>query len=123
MARRLQRLGGHLCPTPPALNVVLQTLAAGSGSSSKLRVGIIGLGDISEKSFAPSVLASPNAELVAVCRRNLPEAQAFAERWTATQGSGTIAAYGSAEELVADPNVDAVIGQPTISSQHPLPTT
>ena len=104
--RRLQQLGGHLTPLSP-VNVT-PGLVAGS-SSGKLRVGIIGLGDISEKSFAPSVLASPSAELVAVCRRNLPEAQAFAKRWTATQAAGSIAAYGSAEELVADPNVDAVI--------------
>jgi predicted dehydrogenase len=94
---RLDRLGLHLNP------------ASTSRSARKLRVGIIGLGDISEKSFAPSVLESPLAELVAVCRRNVSEAQKFAARWSEKQGGEPIAAYGSAAELVADPRVDAVI--------------
>ena len=69
----------------------------------KLRFGIIGCGDIAASSFAPSLLKSERAELVAVCRRDLDRAREFAERF------GGCAAYGSAEELLADPQVDAVI--------------
>ncbi len=102
---RLDRLGLHLLTRPSAGGIA----STPTTSSSKLRVGIIGLGDITEKSFAPSVVESPLAVLVAVCRRSLPEAQKFAARWSEKQGGEPILAYGSAAELVADPNVDAVI--------------
>jgi predicted dehydrogenase len=120
-AARLQQLGDHLggsvCLVSgsdrSASDAPVSSRATSSSSSTGepavLRVGIIGLGDISEKSFAPSVLASPRAKLVAVCRRNLAEAKAFAERWADKQASGPIAAYASAAELVADDDVDAVI--------------
>ena len=68
-----------------------------------LRFGIIGCGDIAEKSFAPSLLKSDLAELTAVCRRDLEKAREFAAKF------GDVGAYPSAEEVVADPNVDAVI--------------
>ena len=69
----------------------------------KLRFGIIGCGDIAANSFAPSLLKSGRAELTAVCRRDLDQAKMFAARFNAP------AAYASAEELVQDENVDAVI--------------
>ncbi len=67
-----------------------------------LRFGIIGCGDIAANSFAPSLLKSGRAELVAVCRRDLDKAQEFARNF------GDCAAYGSADELLAD-ELDAVI--------------
>ena len=69
----------------------------------KLRFGIIGCGSIAASSFAPSLLKSERAELTAVCRRDLDKAREFAERF------GDCTAYGSAEELLSDPQVDAVI--------------
>ena len=42
---------------------------------AKLRFGIIGCGDIAANSFAPSLLKSSHAELVAVCRRDLEKAR------------------------------------------------
>lgn len=68
-----------------------------------LRFGIIGCGDIAANSFAPSLVQSTRADLVAVCRRDLDGARAFAERF------GGCAAYDSAEALLADPQVDAVV--------------
>lgn len=70
---------------------------------AKLRFGIIGCGDIAANSFAPSLLKSDRAELVAVCRRDLEKAKAFAQRF------GGCAAYGSASELLRDPAVEAVV--------------
>ena len=67
-----------------------------------LRFGIIGCGAIAANSFAPSLLKSTRAELVAVCRRDLDKAQEFAQRF------GDCAAYASADELLAS-DVDAVI--------------
>tara|TARA_B100001115_G_scaffold125792_1_gene94309 strand:+ start:1654 stop:2652 length:999 start_codon:yes stop_codon:yes gene_type:complete len=69
----------------------------------KMKFGIIGCGDIAASSFAPSLLQSEHAELVAVCRRDLDGARAFAEKF------GGCAAYASAEELFAESGVEAVI--------------
>jgi predicted dehydrogenase len=68
-----------------------------------LRFGIIGCGDIAANSFAPSLLKSARAELVAVCRRDLGQARDFAARF------GDCTAYDSAEALLDDEQVDAVI--------------
>lgn len=70
---------------------------------AKLRFGIIGCGDIAASSFAPSLLKSTQAELVAVCRRDLEKAKAFAQRF------GGCAAYGSTSELLGDSAVEAVV--------------
>ncbi len=70
---------------------------------AKLKFGIIGCGAIAANSFAPSLRNSEEAELVAVCRRDKEQARAFAEKF------GGCAHYGSAGELLADDNVEAVI--------------
>ena len=117
--RRLLRLHAQLSPpsAPPAPPIAAP-LPAGGGAGQPLRVGIIGLGDITEKSFAPSVLACPNATLVAVCRRDLAQAKDFAARWTEQQGGGPITVHGTAEELCADPTVDAVIVATTTTTHE-----
>lgn len=69
----------------------------------KMKFGIIGCGDIAANSFAPSLLKSQEADLVAVCRRDLDKAKEFAAKF------GNCAAYGSAEELLEEGGVDAVI--------------
>jgi len=68
-----------------------------------MRFGIIGCGDIAEKSFAPSLVKSKLTELVAVCRRDLGKAREFAEAFECP------AAYDSDEELLGDPKVEAVV--------------
>ena len=69
----------------------------------KMRFAIIGCGDIAASSYAPSLVKSDQTELVAVCRRDLDQARAFAQRF------GGCAAYDSADALLADPRVEAVI--------------
>lgn len=69
----------------------------------KMKFGIIGCGDIAENSFAPSLIKSEIAELEAVCRRDYERARSFADRF------GGCKAYGSADELVSDEELDAVI--------------
>jgi predicted dehydrogenase len=69
----------------------------------KMGFGIIGCGSIAAGSFAPSLIKSERAELLAVCRRDLEQARTFAGRF------GDCAAYGSAAELLADERISAVI--------------
>jgi len=68
-----------------------------------VRFGIIGCGNIAAVSFAPCLLRSEQAELVAVCRRDGDEARAFAGQF------GDCAAYDSADALLADRQVQAVV--------------
>jgi len=68
-----------------------------------MRFGIIGCGSIAASSFAPSLVNSKTTELAAVCRRDRAAAREFAERF------GGCAAYGSAQELIDDDAVEAVI--------------
>ncbi|MEX1117617.1 MAG: aldo/keto reductase [Terrimicrobiaceae bacterium] len=75
----------------------------------KLRWGLLAAGNIS-KAFARGVQHSGCGELAAVGSRRLETAQALASKFQIP------AAYGSYEELLADPGVDAVY----ISTPHPL---
>jgi predicted dehydrogenase len=65
------------------------------------RWGILATGKIAH-TFAEDLAVTPGNELAAVGSRRLESAQAFAERY------GAAAAYGSYEELVADPDVDVI---------------
>lgn len=63
-----------------------------------IRWGFIGAGWIAAKALVPAVLAADNAVLYAVASRDLSRAEAL----------GAEKSYGSYEQLLADPNVDAV---------------
>jgi predicted dehydrogenase len=67
-----------------------------------VRWGILATGKIAH-AFAQDLLLVPGAELAAVGSRRLASAQEFAAQY-----GGTATAYGSYEELVADPDVDVV---------------
>jgi predicted dehydrogenase len=67
----------------------------------KIRIGLIGAGGWGNN-HAQGYTASPNAELVAIADKSLETAQSLAAKYHVPN------AYGSAEELLADPNVDAV---------------
>ena len=67
----------------------------------KLRLGILSTGNIARQ-FAAGVRQSENCLLQAVGSRSAESAQAFA------QGQQVATAWGSYEQLLADPNVDAV---------------
>jgi len=63
--------------------------------------GIIGAGKIASK-FATDLLTVSNSKLYAIASRNLEKARGFGEKYKA------IKAFGSYEDLVADPNIDAI---------------
>ena len=64
--------------------------------------GIIGCGDVCEKKSGPGFQVADDSDLVAVMRRNKELALDFATRHRVA------AAYGTAQELIADPSVTAV---------------
>ncbi len=66
----------------------------------KIRVAIVGLGFGAE--FIPIYQAHPNAELYAICRRNKAELDKVGNRF------GIKVRYTSFDDLLKDPNVDAV---------------
>ncbi|MCI3920842.1 Gfo/Idh/MocA family oxidoreductase [Paenibacillus sp. TRM 82003] len=66
-----------------------------------LRIGIVGTGSISDfhlKSYA----ANPNCAIAAICDKNEERAAAAARRY----GAGKV--YGDADQMFADPDIDAV---------------
>src|SRR6266700_4088953 len=69
-------------------------------ASDKVRIAIVGLGFGAE--FIPIYQAHPNAEMYAVCRRNQGELDNCADKYKIPK------LYTSYEELLKDPNVDAV---------------
>jgi predicted dehydrogenase len=68
--------------------------------ADKVRVAIVGLGFGAE--FIPIYQAHPNAEMYAVCRRNKAELDKCGDRYKIAKR------YTSFDELLKDPNVDAV---------------
>jgi predicted dehydrogenase len=69
-------------------------------SDKKIRVAIVGLGFGAE--FIPIFQRHPNAEMYAICRRNEKELHECGDRF------GIAKRYTSYEEMLRDPNVDAV---------------
>ena len=69
-------------------------------SDKKVRVAIVGLGFGAE--FIPIYQAHPNAEMYAVCQRSKDKLDACGDKF------GIKARYTSYEDLLRDPNVDAV---------------
>ena len=63
--------------------------------------GILSTADINRK-LIPGAHASPKVELLAVASRDKARAESFAREWNIER------AYGSYEELFADPEVEAV---------------
>jgi predicted dehydrogenase len=64
--------------------------------------GIIGCGDVTEVKSGPAFNKVPGSQLVAVMRRNAEKAKDYAQR------HGVKKWYGNAEELIHDPEVNAV---------------
>ena len=69
-----------------------------------VRFGILGAGNIAHR-FSASLAQVREAELVAVSRRTAEKARAFLDEVPHAEGAR---AYGTHEELLADPNVDAI---------------
>jgi D-xylose 1-dehydrogenase (NADP+, D-xylono-1,5-lactone-forming) len=66
-----------------------------------VRWGILSTADINRK-LIPSAHASPKVDLVAVASRDKGRAEAYAREWQIER------AYGSYDELLADPDIEAV---------------
>jgi predicted dehydrogenase len=77
----------------------------------KIRWGILGAASIALRRFVPAVQASRNGEVIAVASRTLEKAQTFAGERNLPK------AYGSYEELIADPDIDAIYN-PLPNSEH-----
>ncbi len=79
--------------------------------SRKVRWGIISTANIGRHRVIPAIQQSSNGTVVAVGSRSLDKARAFAAELTIPK------AYGSYEELIADPEVDAIYN-PLPNSEH-----
>ena len=69
---------------------------------AKLRWGVIGAGGIAERRTIPGMMNANNAELVAVMEINMELAEKCRAKWDCKK------AYDNVEDLLADPEVDAV---------------
>ena len=67
-----------------------------------IRWGIIGCGDVTEVKSGPGFKQAANSALVAVMRRDAGKAADYARRHNVPRW------YANADELLADPNVDAI---------------
>jgi predicted dehydrogenase len=70
----------------------------------KIRWGIVSTADIGMKKVNPAIMKSPHSEIVAIASRDKTRAEAALRQLGISDGR----AYGSYEELLADPNVDAI---------------
>jgi predicted dehydrogenase len=70
----------------------------------KIRWGIVSTADIGMKKVNPAIMQSPHSEIVALASRDVGKAKAALVELGIPNGR----AYGSYEELFADPDVDAV---------------
>jgi predicted dehydrogenase len=76
----------------------------GEMAGRKVRWGIVSTAAIGMNYVTPGIMKSPHSEVVALGSRDLGKAQAA----IAKLGLGGARAYGSYEELFADPGVDAI---------------
>jgi len=67
-----------------------------------IRWGILGVAKIATNKVIPAMQRASNVEIVAIASRDLDKAKAAAEQLGIPQ------AYGSYEELLADPSIDAI---------------
>ena len=78
----------------------------------KVRWGILGVGDVTEKKSGPGFQNAERSELVAVMRRTSDKAADYAER------HGVPKWYDDADKLINDPEVDAVYIATPPDSHH-----
>jgi predicted dehydrogenase len=74
----------------------------GSIMSDKVRWGILSTAPIAQRRVIPAMQTSEGVEIVGIASRSLDAAKTVADRF------GIPKAYGSYEELVADPEIEAV---------------
>jgi predicted dehydrogenase len=70
--------------------------------SKKIRWGVLSTASIGIRKVLPAMQQGEHSSVVAIASRNLPKAKETASKL------GIPTAYGSYEELIADPNIDAI---------------
>ena len=78
------------------------TKRAGPPAPKPVRWGVLGVANIAVHKVIPAMMTSPNTPVVAIASRQLDKAK------SAARALGIPRAYGSYEELIADPDVDAI---------------
>lgn len=73
-----------------------------SEAYEKLRWGVIGAGGIADRRTIPGMMLAENAELIAVMDINAEQVEKIRQKYGAKRG------YTKEEDLLADPEVDAV---------------
>ena len=68
----------------------------------KIKWGVMGTAYIFERDTARGMQLADNCELTAIAGRNMAKAEAFKEQY------GFERAYGSYEELINDPEIEAI---------------
>ncbi|MBC7812675.1 MAG: Gfo/Idh/MocA family oxidoreductase [Burkholderiales bacterium] len=71
-------------------------------ANRQIRWGILSTANIGRKRVVPAMQAARNGRVVAVASRDVARAKSFADELSIPT------AYGSYEELIADPNIDAI---------------
>lgn len=74
--------------------------------TDKLKIGIVGTGNIASSGHGPAFLNGEHVKLWSVCSRDMARAIDFAKRFGATSPK---AAYVNLEEMLSDPSLDAVL--------------
>lgn len=82
--------------------------------SRPVRWGILGCGDVTEVKSGPGFQRADGSALVAVMRRDRAKAEDYARR------HGVARAYGEAQALIDDPDIDAVYIATPPDSHEPL---
>ena len=78
----------------------------------KLRFGVIGAGGIADRRTLPGMMDAKNAELTAVMEVSAADAERLRDKYHAKRS------YTNEHELLADPEVDAVISHPPSPSME-----
>jgi predicted dehydrogenase len=68
----------------------------------RVKWGVLGCADFARRRAIPAMLAAPSVELIGVASRTLDKAESFCEKFQLPF------AYGSYDEMLADPRIDAV---------------
>src|SRR6201999_2286312 len=77
-------------------------LGSSMATDRKVRWGIVSTANIGMAKVTPGIMKSPHSVVTAIASRELGRAQAAARQL------GIAKAYGSYEELLADPDIDAI---------------
>jgi predicted dehydrogenase len=73
----------------------------------RTRIGVVGINERARRLILPGLVASPRAQVTAVCSRNGLKAQQVA-REVARQSDGSVGAFGSVQRMVTSGQIDAL---------------